>query len=159
MFFRPTDLVIHHSKTKDGVTVSWSAIRKYHTTNPRLMWDDIGYHFGVELVNVYYEVLLGRMPYMQGAHCRAGGMNGKALGLCVVGDFDKHEPPIMQFNLAASVGSWICHVLNIPVENIKGHRDYDSGKSCPGRLFDMEAFRVKVSSIDAPIFGVGGRNA
>lgn len=153
MFFRPTYLTIHHSKTKDGKTVSWGAIRKYHTINPKLMWSDIGYHFGVELIYDHFEVLLGRMPYMQGAHCRAGGMNRRALGLCVIGDFDRVEPPEMQFDLAAGVCSWICHMLNIPVENVKGHREHDPRKTCPGEKFDMDAFRVKVNLVNVPFFG------
>ncbi len=155
MFFRPTDLVIHHSKTKDGKTVSWSAIRRYHMTSPRLRWSDVGYHWGVELVYDRYEILLGRLSNVQGAHCRAGGMNRVSLGLCVIGDFDKDRPSQEQFDLAANVSSWICQVLWIPVENVKGHREHDSGKTCPGLLFDMDAFRVRVSSINAPVFGTG----
>lgn len=152
MFFRPTHLIIHHSKTKDGKTVSWGAIRKYHVGERH--WSDIGYHVGVELVHDHYEVLLGRMPYTEGAHCRAGGMNKEALGICVVGDFDNASPPEAQFNLAASVCSWLCHVLNIPVDNIMGHRDYDPKKTCPGSKFDLDVFRDRVSMVNAPIFGV-----
>ena len=156
MFFRPTHLIIHHSETKDSGTVSWGAIRKYHTTVKRPRWSDIGYHFGVEDVNGFPEMLLGRMPNLQGAHCYAQGMNRKALGLCVIGNFDLIEPPELKFDLAARVSSWICQVLCIPTENILGHGEVDARKTCPGLKFDMNKFRVRVNIVNVPFLGPQG---
>ena len=57
---KPLKIIIHHSLTKDSGTVSWGAIRRYHTSPPPDgpadgHWDDIGYHAGIELVYTEFE--------------------------------------------------------------------------------------------------------
>jgi hypothetical protein len=43
-------LIIHHSLSKDGQTVDWNAIRRYHIQEKG--WDDIGYHGGLSVLTV-----------------------------------------------------------------------------------------------------------
>jgi len=121
---KPVCIIVHCSATKDSGTVSWSAIRRYHTET--LGWRDIGYHVGIEKVTdaagrSTYETFLGRPLTMQGAHCAAQGMNSRSLGVCFV--------------------AALCRVFNIPVDSIYGHRDFDKGKTCPGLEFDMKELR------------------
>lgn len=125
---KPTGIIIHHSATKDSGTVSWSAIRRYHKET--MGWDDIGYHFGIELVGDQYEILLGRKWDRVGAHTI--GMNDKALGVCVVGNYDTD---IATPTLLATLDSLIIllqSTFDIPSRFIWGHCKY-APKSCPGK--------------------------
>jgi len=135
----PKRIILHHSLTADGQTVSWGAIRRFHReTNG---WRDIGYHVGIELVNGQYEALFGRMLNEPGAHTL--GHNHDSIGICLVGNFDLAPPPPEQWDLAVR----ICHVfrglIGIPASMIFGHRDF-AEKSCPGKHFDLEKFRRDV---------------
>ncbi len=128
--------MLHHSLTEDGKTVSWQAIRKYHIEEKK--WDDIGYHFGIELINDTYEILMGRPLDQEGAHCI--GMNERALGICLVGNFDLAPPPEKQWRAAIILVRGLSRLLNIPFTCVVAHRDY-APKTCPGRNFDLEKFR------------------
>lgn len=136
---RPQYIIIHHSLTEDGETVSWGAIRRYHTQT--LGWRDIGYHYGIELVGQYYEILMGRLPGETGAHCKEQGMNRKSLGICCVGNFDMIEPPPGQFQKCLNLVRHLMALYNIPSDRVLGHRELATYKSCPGRSWDMGEFR------------------
>jgi len=131
--------MIHHSLTADSGTVSWSAIRKYHTTT--MGWKDIGYHFGVERAGFDYEALVGRPLDMIGAHCKEGEMNQKAIGICVVGNYDDILPnPLALDVLCERLIVPLSRTFNIPIdkEHIVFHREYATYKSCPGHMFTKE---------------------
>lgn len=130
----PRYIILHHSLTEDGKTVSWNAIRQYHLKKG---WSDIGYHYGIELVGNHYEVLVGRLQTEIGAHCR--GMNGASLGICFVGNFDIEEPPLEQLNVGRRLIRSLMEVFGISNERVKGHCEY-SQKSCPGKKFPLGEF-------------------
>jgi len=140
---KPEIIVLHHSLTKDSETVSWGAIRNYHTD--KCGWSDIGYHFGTELIGDHFEILTGRMMNEQGAHTK--GNNRNTLGICFVGNFDKNEVPPEQWNLGVRFVASLCDVLKIEPSHIYGHRDFSSIKSCPGEKFNLIGFRTQVYNI------------
>lgn len=96
-----------------------------------------------------YEVLLGRLWDEEGAHCREGGMNRRALGVCLVGNFDEAPPPRGQWEAAVRLVRWMARLYEVPVERVVGHRDYAPYKTCPGRAFSLEAFRRAIWDGDA----------
>ncbi len=144
-------IMLHHSLTKDDQTVSWGAIRKWHMglhpdspyrEKPMI---DIGYHFGIEQIGDQYEILVGRNLDENGAHCPQAEMNRKAIGICFVGNFDIAPPPAQQW----ATGLWfvgsLMRILDIPI--VVGHHDYNPGKSCPGKMFDMELFKKDLGKL------------
>lgn len=146
-------IVVHHSLTADGDTVSWSAIRDYHVkTNG---WRDIGYHLGIEKINGRYEVLLGRIPDEVGAHCKDADMNSRGIGICCVGNFDEEVPSLELLTKLKEVCLWLMKTYKIYPDDIIGHREAqamagvptDKRKSCPGRMFNMERLRDELRAL------------
>jgi N-acetylmuramoyl-L-alanine amidase len=140
---KPEIIILHHSLTRDGETVSWGAIRRYHTET--LGWSDCGYHAGIELVGDHYEILTGRMLNEKGAHVR--GQNNHTLGICFVGNFDIDEVPPEQWNLGVRYVASLCDVLNIKPVHIYGHNEYSNYKTCPGKNFNVIGFQNQVREI------------
>jgi len=149
-----TYIVIHHSLTKDSETVSWGAIRDYHLAKG---WTDIGYHFGLEQIGKYNEILFGRLPYRVGAHTKELNMNRVGLGICVVGNFDETPPSESTLTKLRSLVLWLMDDYEVPSTNVVGHRDvglmagfdWKKGqyKSCPGTKFDMQKFRQSLTDV------------
>ena len=137
----PDYVILHHSTTQDGATVSWDAIRRYHVRHQG--WRDIGYHFGIETINDHVETLVGRIPGEVGAHCRAQNMNRRSVGVCVVGNFDVGGVSDDKWQVALRLVRWLCRVYKIEPDHVLGHREVaKDGRSCPGERFDMGAFRA-----------------
>lgn len=140
-------VMLHHSLTRDSQTVSWGAIRRYHIDpdGPYRM-RDIGYHFGVEQIGDTFEVLLGRSLRRPGAHCREAHMNQRALGICLVGNFDAELPPWDQWYAAVELVQTLLWLLDLTPGAVVAHRDFAPYKSCPGARFDLGAFRDAIRS-------------
>ena len=135
-----THIMLHHSLTRDGQTVSWGAIRRYHVEHNG--WNAIGYHYGVELVGDQYEALLGRSELDPAAACPQAQMNSRALHICCVGNFDQAPPPAPMLEVLVRLVILPAMVeYGIPPERIIGHHDIRKSKTCPGTHFDLEVVR------------------
>lgn len=152
--------IIHHSATPDGAFISdFDAIKKFHMSyrlkgdiitkdeaekliaqGQRVImpWVDIAYHYVIEYDGGKLVVKEGRTLETSGAHCV--GMNGKGLGICLVGNYDVKEPDDEQYNLLADVNVAIMKAYNVPIQNIKPHHFYAAWKSCPGNKFNWMKF-------------------
>lgn len=150
-----THVVVHHSLTQDGQTVDWDAIARYHTAPPPAGhgWLAIGYHLGIERHAGRITVHRGRPFDMPGAHCVEARMNQVSLGVCIVGNYDLAAPDAAIWEHAAIVVGAVARIFDVPAQRIIGHREAGAlagfnwkipgqYKSCPGRLFDMDAFRT-----------------
>lgn len=140
-------IMIHHSLTADSGTVSWSAIRRYHVDTNK--WKDIGYHYGVELLQDWasgtYEALVGRPETWRAAACLEGNMNEHAIHVCCVGNFDDYPPQEALLNtLVRSIILPVIERYKISPDAIVGHRDYAHYKTCPGKKFNLDELRARV---------------
>lgn len=138
---KPNKIILHHSLTQDSSTVSWGAIRDFHTLT--LRWNDIGYHFGIENLRGQTEILMGRMPYVQGAHCK--GYNRNSIGICFVGNYDLEPVPEEHWKCGLRLVKYLQSVYSITT--ILGHRELNPAKSCPGKLFDLTKFRADINKL------------
>ena len=153
-------LVVHHSLTKDGVTVSWSAIRRFHTSwrhgdqavtaaeaaalkaagkRVEPPWEDNGYNLGVEFVSEHYELLAGRPLSAKAAACPQFNANERGIHVCFVGNYDEIPPPEAMLRFAAPHLAHVCGLAGIVTDSthVIGHRDLNPAKSCPGTQFSV----------------------
>jgi hypothetical protein len=127
---RWTEIILHHSATKDTPDVDTEKFRRYHMNVNG--WNDIGYHGVIEDVMGVYQFLGGRPGYMDGAHCR--GRNKFALGLCFTGNFDLYQMPEEQIVVGArQIATW-CVMNDIEPNKIGLHRMWGQ-TDCPGSKF------------------------
>lgn len=133
-------IMLHHSLTKDGASVSWGAIERYHRVERG--WADIGYHYGVELIGDAPYALVGRAENSAAAACKEAHMNVLAIHICVVGNYDLLPPPTEVLDvLVKRLLVPLCKRHQILPTDIVGHRDYATYKSCPGLKFNLEEIR------------------
>ena len=131
-------IVIHHSQTKDGITVDWDQITNYHVKT--LGYDANAYNYGLEYVNGRLVWHIGRSLNMVGAHCR-GERNRDSIGICLIGNFDEQNPTHDQYFNLASVCRILKNKFDIHLKNIHPHWAYNCYKTCPGERFNFVTLR------------------
>lgn len=134
-----TAVVWHHSKGPDRPASDWEGIRRYHMKERG--WDDIGYHFGIEMVDGAPLVRVGRGLTRWGAHTI--GMNKDSIGICVIGDYDAARPSDLILAACVELGLEISREFPaITINQHFYHRHFTHEKTCPGRLFpEISEFR------------------
>lgn len=131
-----TNIFIHCSDSPDNVLVTAKDIKKWHTDDPPLGngWPDIGYHW-VVLRDGTKEP--GRPMKTPGAHVK--GHNKYSIGICWVG---RDEPTKLQYRALIKL---VCELLvdfDLEVEDVLGHYEKDSDKTCPN--LDMDQVRQDI---------------
>lgn len=130
-------ILIHHSASADhGTLKDFDAIKRWHVEHNG--WRDIGYHWVIERVNGKLVATHGRKESEKGAHCP--GQNSKAIGVCVVGNFDVETPSQELYEFVADICLDIMQRNKIPVDEVKAHRDFYA-TACPGANFSMLKLR------------------
>jgi N-acetylmuramoyl-L-alanine amidase len=146
---KPRAIVIHESASRFGDA---ALIRQWHKSKG---WSDIGYHAVIlngrrGYASAYNPKLdgkiePGRPENKTGAHCAAGGMNNKALGVCLVG-IPGHDGYPTKAQIAALVHYCAvkCRQYNVPVSAITQHSTHDKSKPLCASL-ELAEIRRRVS--------------
>lgn len=128
---RKTDyIVIHSADTPKGMDIGRAEIDRWHRRRGFL---EIGYHY---VIRIDGTVEPGRIPdSVVGAHVK--GFNYKSIGICLVGGAQKEgegRPEDLFFpeQLTSLEKLAISLLASYPGALLAGHRQFESGKLCPG---------------------------
>jgi hypothetical protein len=140
-----TSIILHCSATPDNKTGNnWEAIRKWHISNNG--WDDIGYHFGIEYEGSEPTIKIGRALDKAGAHAK--NYNHKAIGVCVIGNYDGLPPPLDIWDTTLELVRELKKRYKEAI--ILGHRETycpkPALKTCPGSAFNLDKFRRELNA-------------
>ena len=139
-------IVIHHSGTRGGNAAIFD---DWHRNNNH--WQGVGYDFvignGDKCNDGKVEVTFRWRQQIPGAH--VGGTpdnwaNVDAIGICLVGDFNKTVPTRRQTTSLLKLIRFLQKRYNIPASRIYGHKDtpgYTGKTQCPGRNFSVFALK------------------
>lgn len=137
-------IVIHHSfPIESGSSVDIDKLHK------KRGFDGLGYHFvitnGRGAANGRVEVGYRWRQQLTGAHCRVAPYddnywNKYAIGICLIGNFEKNKPSQAQYRSLAKLVRFLQKRYNIPTRQIKGHGDIKP-TDCPGKNFSFNELR------------------
>jgi len=133
-------IVIHHSATGYGNATIFD---KWHREGNH--WEGVGYDFvignGTNSENGQIEVTFRWRQQKTGAHCKTpdNWANEKAIGICLVGDFDKTVPTPQEMQSLVKLIQFLQKRYGIPESKIYGHNTTPGARAtdCPGQLFPM----------------------
>jgi len=139
-------IVIHHTATDVGKAFS---IHRSHLD--RGFWNGLGYHFLIDNGTLgkgdgQIEAAPRWIKQQSGAHCNAGGMNEKGIGVALVGNFSVETPTAKQMESLIYLVKTLCRYYHIAPGNIIGHRDAPGANTeCPGQRLPLAVVRQSVA--------------
>lgn len=141
-----TDIVIHHSAGNQTP----SSIAQYHISPQSHLKaggaPGIAYHFCITPDGHTYQT----QP-ITAISWHTGGHNTKSIGICLIGNFERHTPTQAQYAAARNMIRQLKSQV-WTIERVKPHKAY-SNTSCPGRFFDWKQISGAIGKIyqnDAP---------
>lgn len=94
-----------------------------------------GYHDLLTVDGVWHRI---RPYHRQGAHCREGRMNFRAIGLCVDGNYEVSAMSMFLRDRLIERICWVKTLLGIEDCPVEGHLKYKLLTKCPGKFLVME---------------------
>lgn len=140
-------VVVHHSGVNAG---SAQGMDRYHRQE-RHMENGLAYHFVIGNGNGMGdgEIAVGRRwtEQLAGGHLASESQNQIALGICLVGNFDKDRPTAKQMQSLNALVDALLARCNISPSAVTVHQQINIvGTRCPGRLFPTRSFLQQVKA-------------
>ncbi|MFA5119212.1 MAG: N-acetylmuramoyl-L-alanine amidase [Candidatus Omnitrophota bacterium] len=138
-------IIVHHSATDEG-----NALSLFDLHLKRGFTSGLGYHFVIAngscgKIDGQIEASPRWIKQMDGAHCKASGMNHQGIGICLVGNFSKELVPEKQLDALVYLVKVLKKQYKVPYENILGHGQVpDARTECPGTRFPWEEFHRRI---------------
>ncbi|NQS90438.1 N-acetylmuramoyl-L-alanine amidase [Patescibacteria group bacterium] len=138
-------IIIHHSATDEG-----SALHFHIAHHLRGFKRGLGYHFVIDngtrgKEDGHIEVSPRWLKQLDGAHCKASGMNKKGIGICLVGNFNKERISKKQMDSLLYLVNCLRKHYKIPLKNIMGHNQvFGARTECPGKNFPLSEFKKQL---------------
>jgi len=140
-------IVIHHSASKRGST---AGMDRYHREERR-MENGLAYHFvignGNGMPNGQVDIGNRWKRQIHGGHVASHALNEQAIGICLVGDFDKKGPGKTQMENLEALVEYLMKDCGIQPKNVRTHTQINPKPTrCPGKYFPTSSFKVAISS-------------
>lgn len=134
-------IVVHHSATLSG---NAEIFAKHHTHKG--MKNGLAYHFvitnGHGAANGAIQIGNRWLNQLPGGHVKGDEINEKAIGICLVGDFNRVAPTKKQIASLKGLLQQLMDLSNISKAKISGHKKMPGqATACPGLLPINECLR------------------
>ena len=140
-------IVVHNSGTRQGNAAAFD----YYHRNIRRMRNGLAYHFvignGTSTGNGEIEVGDRWRRQINGGHVHSDYLNNIALGICLVGDFNRDQPTRAQLDCCEELIRYLrqrCGKIDNHYAIVKPHREMNPPRwatDCPGDAFPYSWFR------------------
>jgi hypothetical protein len=140
-------IVVHNSGTRQGNAVAFD----YYHRHVRHMQNGLAYHFvignGTSTGNGQIEVGDRWRRQINGGHVHSDYLNNIALGICLVGDFNRDQPTRAQLDCCEELIRYLrqrCGKIDNHYPIVKPHREVNPPRwatDCPGDVFPYSWFR------------------
>ena len=137
-------IIIHHSATEEGNALA------FHMSHRAKGWDSVGYDFVIDngtggKQDGQVEATPRWIKQLDGAHCKASEMNTKAIGICLVGNFNQEAVSKKQMDSLIYLVKTLKNQYQIHDSHIMGHGQVPQASTeCPGTNFPWEKFWEKL---------------
>ena len=140
-------IVVHNSGTRQGNAAAFD----YYHRRVRRMQNGLAYHFvignGTSTGNGQIEVGDRWRRQINGGHVHSDYLNNIALGICLVGDFNRDQPTRAQLDCCEELIRYLrqrCGKIDNHYAIVKPHREVNPPRwatDCPGDVFPYSWFR------------------
>lgn len=133
-------IVLHHSATKSGSVEGIDQVHRQRKDASGKNWLGIGYHFvignGDGMKDGEVKPTFRWRRQLHGAHAGASLYNQFGIGICLIGNFETHEPTSRQVQTLKNLLDELSDRYKIDKKHIIGHGDIKSTQ-CPGKYFPL----------------------